>query len=39
MDWKGKPRSNDTHASTTDPDLRPFRKGQNQAAILAYQWT
>jgi transposase len=36
-DWKGKPRSNDTHASTTDPDARLFRKGQNQAAVLAYQ--
>lgn len=36
-DWKGKPRGNDTHASTTDPDARLFRKGQNQAAILAYQ--
>lgn len=36
-DWKGKARSNDTHASTTDPDARLFRKGQNQAAILAYQ--
>jgi hypothetical protein len=36
-DWKGKPRSNDTHASTTDPDARLFRKGESQAAILAYQ--
>jgi transposase len=36
-DWKGKPRSNDTHASMTDPDARLFRKGTNQAAILAYQ--
>jgi transposase len=36
-DWKGKPRSNDTHASTTDPDARLFRKGKNQAAILGYQ--
>jgi len=36
-DWKGKPRSNETHASTTDPDARLFRKGQAQAAILAYQ--
>ena len=36
-DWKGKPRSNDTHSSTTDPDARLFRKGTNQAAILAYQ--
>jgi hypothetical protein len=36
-DWKGKPRSHDTHASTTDPDARLFRKGSNHAAILAYQ--
>ena len=36
-DWKGRPRSNDTHASTTDPDARLFRKGSNQAAVLAYQ--
>lgn len=36
-DWKGKPRSNDTHASTTDPDARLFRKGKSQAAIVAYQ--
>ena len=36
-DWKGKPRSNDTHASTTDPDARLFRKGKGQAAILGYQ--
>lgn len=36
-DWKGKPRSNDTHASTTDPDARLFRKSKNTAAILAFQ--
>jgi transposase len=36
-DWKGKPRSNDTHASKTDPDARLFRKGKSQAAILGYQ--
>jgi transposase len=35
--WKGKPRSNDTHASTTDPDARLFRKSHNTAAIMAYQ--
>lgn len=35
--WKGKPRSNDTHASTTDPDARLFRKSHNTAAILSYQ--
>jgi transposase len=36
-DWKGKPRSNDTHASTTDPDARLFRKSHSTAAILAFQ--
>lgn len=36
-DWKGKPRSNDTHASTTDPDARLFRKSHYSAAILSYQ--
>lgn len=36
-DWKGKRRSNTTHASTTDPDARLFRKSKSQAAILAYQ--
>ena len=36
-DWKGKRRSNDTHASTTDPDARLYRKSHNTAAILCYQ--
>jgi transposase len=36
-DWRGKPRSNDTHASTTDPDARLLRKSQGTAAMLAYQ--
>lgn len=36
-DWKGKSRSNDTHASTTDPDARLFRKSHNAAAMLCYQ--
>lgn len=36
-DWKGLPRSNDTHASTTDPDARLYRKSHNTAAILCYQ--
>jgi transposase len=34
--WKGKRRSNDTHASTTDPDARLYRKSANMA-ILSYQ--
>lgn len=36
-DWKGKPRSNDTHASRTDADARLYRKSHNTAAILCYQ--
>jgi len=36
-DWKGQARSNDTHASTTDPDARSYRKSHNTAATLCYQ--
>lgn len=36
-DWKGQARSNDTHASTTDPDARLYRKSKNTAATLCYQ--
>jgi len=36
-DWKGRPRSNDTHESGTDPDARLYRKSHNAAAILCYQ--
>ncbi len=36
-DFKGKRRRNDTHASTSDPDARLYRKGKSQPAILAYQ--
>ena len=36
-DWKGQPRSNDTHASTTDPDARLYRKSHNTASMLCYQ--
>jgi transposase len=35
--WRGKRRSNDTHASTTDPDARLFRKSDNTASMLSYQ--
>jgi IS5 family transposase len=35
--WHGKRRSNATHASTTDPDARLFKKSTSTAAILAYQ--
>jgi transposase len=34
--FRGEKRSNETHASTTDPDARLFRKGPGQAAKLAF---
>jgi transposase len=35
VDFRGEKRRNDTHASTTDPDARLFRKG-NTGAVLCY---
>jgi transposase len=35
-DFHGEKRSNQTHASTTDPDARLYRKGPGQLAKLAY---
>src|SRR5208282_5774002 len=35
-DFHGEKRSNETHASTTDPDARLYRKGRGQPAKLAY---
>jgi len=35
-DFHGERRRNDTHASTTDPDARLFRKGQGKEAKLVY---
>ena len=35
-DFKGEKRSNATHASTTDPDARLYRKGNSQPAELCY---
>jgi IS5 family transposase len=35
-DFHGEKRSNETHASTTDPDARLHRKGPGQPAKLAY---
>ena len=35
-DFHSKKRSNQTHASTTDPDARLYRKGPGQPARLAY---
>ncbi len=34
--FKGTKRSNQTHASTTDPDARLIRKGKGQESMLAY---
>jgi transposase len=36
VDFRGETRSNDTHASTTDPDARLTKKATGQAAKLAY---
>lgn len=35
-DFHGETRTNETHASTTDPEARLYRKGRGQAAKLAY---
>ena len=35
-DWRGQKRSNETHASTTDPDALLARKSDGQASIMAY---
>lgn len=35
-DFHGKPRKNDTHASTTDPDARLYRKSKGTPAVLGY---
>ena len=36
VDFRGEKRSNETHASVTDPDARLARKSKNAGAILAY---
>jgi transposase len=36
VQWHGQKRSNDTHASTTDPEARLYRKSNNTAATLCY---
>jgi transposase len=36
VDFRGEKRSNATHASTTDPDARLFRKSQGTGAVLCY---
>lgn len=35
-DWRGEKRSNETHASTTDPESRIYKKAQGTASELAY---
>ena len=35
-DFHGKKRSNETHASTTDPDARLYRKGSGKEAKLSF---
>src|SRR5262249_58950152 len=35
-DFHGEKRSNDTHASTTDPEARPYRKGPGKEAKLSF---
>ena len=37
VNFHGERRRNETHASTTDPDARLFRKGYGQEAKLCYQ--
>ncbi|MFN7147848.1 MAG: transposase, partial [Microthrixaceae bacterium] len=36
VQWHGQKRTNDTHASTTDPEARLYRKSNNTAATLCY---
>ena len=35
-DWRSQKRSNETHASKTDPDARLARKSDGQSSTLAY---
>ncbi len=36
VDFRGKPPSHETHASTTDPDARLYKKAKGQAAKLCH---
>jgi hypothetical protein len=36
-DFRGDKRSNETHASVTDPDARPYRKSNGQPSRLCYR--
>lgn len=35
-DFRGEKRTNETHASTTDPDARLYRKGNGRESVLCY---
>jgi transposase len=35
-DFRGEKRSNETHASATDPDARLYRKGDGRESVLCY---
>ncbi len=36
VNFRGEPRRNDTHASTTDPEARLYKKGKGREARLGY---
>jgi transposase len=36
VDFRGRKRTNETHASTTDPEAMLYRKGPGQEALLCY---
>jgi transposase len=36
VDFRGRPRTNDTHESRTDPDCRLYRKSKNVEAVPCY---
>src|SRR5690349_313969 len=36
VNFRGERRSNETHASTTDPDARLYRKGEGKEAKLCF---
>jgi transposase len=36
VDFRGRPRCNDTHASSTDPDCRLYRKSKGAPAVLCH---
>jgi hypothetical protein len=36
VQWHGEKRTNGTHASTTDPEARLYRKSNNTTAVLCY---